>query len=127
MSGSVTAGMRLLSSLLGFPAWTVLTPGNGWTQPGAGFANLQYAQWPLASAVAIIGIINAGTLTANTTIASLPVAPASQQDIPCVSIGAAVTNAPFLYVDTSGNLKVGSLVAGTTSIGIPLTFISLTA
>jgi hypothetical protein len=119
-SPTVLAGQDLTALLLGVPAWTGMSLLNGWTNTGGGQPTAQYRLWPLINEVEIIGNISAGTLTNNTTIATLPNTPGSLQKVCVMMVDAAVTLAagvPLLYVDTGGNLKIFGMPGATTDAG----------
>ena len=119
MAGTVTAGQRLTADLLGVPAWSQMTLGNGWTNAGSGSVNAQYRLWKLTNSVEVIGVISGGTVTTGTQIATLPNAPASLQPIPVQiqnSTGAATVDSPRMNITTGGALLLYNTPSGTTEI-----------
>jgi hypothetical protein len=108
--------------------WHALTPGNGWTNSGSG-PDLQYRM--LASppnTVEIIGDLDAGTLTNNTTIATVPHVPASTQAFAAAYPGTPPTSTSArLYVDSGTGVLACSGMAGLSGRVAFHTFISLDA
>lgn len=121
MSGTVLAGAKLSSALLGMPAWSAMTTGNGWVNTGGGAATAQYRIWELTNEVEVIATISNGTIANGTAACSLPAGafPVSSQNIPVEVIttsGSALGQSPQISVTTGGLLEVYGLPTGTTVI-----------
>ena len=101
--------------------WTAMTLLNGWTNAGGGNISAQYrlALSP-ANTLQIIGVINAGTIANNTTIATLPdgFRPSGLLYFPITTFpgGFGTATSPALVLGTTGNLNVFGLAGGTTAI-----------
>lgn len=116
--------------------WTQLTAGtnetwhnasllNGWTNRGVGFPKMQYRKLASpANSVQLIGEITAGTLTAGTTLFTLPANYRPNTEIAGINVttvGASAANAE-ISVTTGGNVNIGNIAAGTTQIQINCLF-----
>lgn len=101
--------------------WTPMTLQNGWANAGGGniTANYRLVASP-PNCLQIIGVINAGTITNNTTVATLPEGfrPLGLLYFPVATFpgGFGTATSPVLLINTNGNLNVFGLAGGTTAI-----------
>lgn len=116
MSGTVTAGEKLTSALLGMPPWTPMTLINSWTNH-AGDAAGQYRFWELTNELEVIGCLQHASISpgpsqfCSTFTQFLPAS--RQRDIGCeVVLGSAVA----IAYTTSGVLEFAILPSGSTIV-----------
>lgn len=125
MPGTALAGSEASSSKIGVPAWTALTPQNGWTNVGSGQVNFQWRYWPLLNELEVIGTLAPGTTTDATVIGGpLSPTPASIQNQPIQVQGnsAAPVQSPTLTLVTSGNLQIFHMPTGVNEIAFHVWF-----
>jgi hypothetical protein len=122
MSGTVTAGTRALSSVVGMPAWTAMSLLNSWSNT-SGEVAAQYRVWPLTNELEVIGAISHASISGGSQIATMTgtAVPNSGQrrmlDVwSATNVFASATATPHLQLQTSGVLQLLDMVAGTTSV-----------
>ena len=118
MSGTVDAGQKLTSALLGDPAWTAMTLLNSWSNIGE--VDAQYRLWEMTNELEVIGRISHASTSGNSQIATMTNLPASLQrralqEYSATNVFVAAVNTPHLELSTAGVLQFINLVAGTTS------------
>lgn len=102
-------------------AWQAMTLLNSWTNAGGGNIAAQYrlALSP-AKTLQLVGVINAGTITNATAIATLPdgYRPSGNLYFPITTFpgGFGTAVSPSLLIAPSGSLNVFGLAGGTTAI-----------
>jgi hypothetical protein len=134
MIGSVSLGLRVYviqvppagNFIVGFVGsisarWQAMSLLNGWTNPGGGNVAAQYRLVTSPpNSLQLVGVINAGTITNATTVATLPAGfnPNGNIYFPVATLppGFGTAVSPSLLIDPSGNLKVFGLAGGTTAI-----------
>lgn len=119
MSGTVTAGQKLTSALLGVPAWTAMSLLNSWSNIGE--VDAQYRVWELTNELEVIGRISHGSTSGTSQIATMTSLPASLQraalqEWSATNSYASTTGTPQLELSTAGVLQLLFLPAGTTSL-----------
>lgn len=115
MSGTVDAGQKLTSALLGMPPWTPMTLINSWTNH-AGDADGQYRYWPLTNEMEIIGCLQHASVSGisqfcSTFATNLPAS--RQRDI---ALEVVLTSAVQISYATNGVLEFAGLPAGSTIV-----------
>lgn len=110
MAGTVVAGQKLTSALLGIPPWTAMSLSASWVNFGSGFTTAQYRLWPLINEVELIGTISGGTATNGTVIFTLPSGyiPASTTNNP---VNAGTSTNPYFQVNTLGQIVLNNIGA----------------
>jgi hypothetical protein len=134
MIGSVSLGLRVYviqvppagNFIVGFVGpvsarWQTMSLLNGWTNPGGGNVSAQYRVVSSPpNTLQLVGVINAGTITNATTVATLSTGfnPSGNIYFPVATLppGFGTAVSPSLLIDPSGNLKVFGLAGGTTAI-----------
>ncbi len=102
-------------------SWTPMSLLNGWANSASPNISAKYRMLTFPPATAqIVGIINAGTITNGTAIATLPAdfAPLGQIEFPITTFptGFGTGISPSLQAATTGSLNVFGLPVGTTAI-----------
>ena len=121
MSGTVVAGQKLTSALLGDPAWTAMTLLNSWSNIGE--VDAQFRVWELTNELEVIGRISHASISGGGTsqIATMTSLPASLQrralqEWSATNVFASATGTPHLELTTGGSLTLVALQPGTTSL-----------
>jgi hypothetical protein len=132
LSGNqAVAGQRITAAWLNLNipgAWQAVTLQNGWTNHGGTSVTFQARQYNSVT-LEVIGILQSGTVTINTTIGTLPVSlprPVSTQSAWAAVIAGTGTGPAFaLNVLADGTINLGEAVTGN-EIGFHF-FVSLDA
>jgi hypothetical protein len=125
LSGTVTAGQRLTSALLGQPGWTAMTLINSWSNAGSGLVQAQYRFWALANELEVIGCLSHASISGTSQFCStftgnLP--SSSQHGVGLVTGGTSVGSSFVLLYNPTGVMELLAIPAGTTQVDFHASF-----
>lgn len=118
MSGTVVAGQKLTSELLGMPAWTAMSLINSWSNTGGGKVDAQYRWWPLINELEVIGVVTHASISGNSQFCSTFASYLPASTLIDLAHEAVLSGQPTVEVsyDPTGVLQFIALPSGSTRV-----------